>query len=324
MNKDYSSNKTSYINADIYKNDKQIKMLEAEMVLARIDLRMEKGIEVPVEELRFLYEIDKKRFDFSSDDAMYASGMSAHNPAAYRLWAENIIRKRDIKSDMALIFKCKPEQVYVEGEDVDFIDSENIRVLIGELNQEDCYFNLEAVIGDIHYPTNVDIKIPKLRYVTGNIYAPFVRSSHNLKSLIAVGGDVQFSHMDDDTGFMSLKYIGGNADFGDLVDMFGMVNLTTVEGKLDISSAECVDGLKNLEYTGGIDARNLSLDDGLSNLKIINGDANFSSVEEPCDLQNLLYVHGELKVYSEEALSSFPNLYVSYGAEIARYHRSKR
>jgi hypothetical protein len=221
--------------------------------LAEIYFKHLNGQELDKDDLRFLYQIDRKIEGFG-------------NEADPRIG--EILKNRNQKKDCALFFDCRENQIAFFTKE---LNNETV-VLLGDFKgSEYPYENLP----------------PNLRYIKGK--ADFQNSKvESLGNLEEIGGsaDFRYSQIED---LVNLKRIGGNADFqNSKVKSLG--NLEEIGGSADFRYSQ-VEDLGNLRRIGGIAYFKNSKVKSLGNLEEIGGDADFinSRVE---DLGNLRRISG--------------------------------
>ncbi len=282
-------------------------IFKTEILLIRIDLKTSKNIELTEEEIEFLYEIDKRRFDLL--DTSDIEKCIKHGIESFASWADNIKRKRDIKKDMAFWHKCDISQVYDDHDTID--DPNNVVVYIGNIDDDHVYPNMRAVVGNVTC-LKEEFMNKKLSYVIGNVDMPHIKNnSCDCLSLYRICGDANFPQLVDARLLQWLQYIGGNANFYHLIDSKGLDMLQIIGGDVQFDSLEDASGLWHLRQTKSFIAPELVYDYGLSSLKIIDGDADFRNVDYPFALLNLSVINGRAELYDEEACQRFTDTYIS-------------
>lgn len=287
-----------YKMVDMIELEEKNKMLATELMLTRIDNKLSKGIEPTAFELRFLYEIDEKHFTFEKN---IKDPNCAYSSSMYRDWANIIKMRRNAKADMATIFNCSEDEVYDESSEEEFIDSENIKVYIGNLTDEDYYPSLEAVIGDVTCMKE-EFDMPFLRYITGDAMMHSLTSSKNVH-FVSVGGNLYAPQLNEAYDMQNLKYVGGDVNLCNLIKADGLSSLTYIGGDVNFDSLVDARGLSSLTHTKSFSAPNLKYDEGLNRMKVIDGSAKFNSLEYLYDLNNLYLINGSLTVLDNYSIT---------------------
>lgn len=238
----------------------------------------------------------------------------------YRI--NEIIKQRNIRHDLALIFNCREDKIALNQYEV--IDNpEGIICLYDNLKIEDN-----------------NVNFPKLQFVKGNIQANYLKDANGFKSLKRVGGNIEFESMIDATGFHSLidlggsaifpilktsvgfenlKNIGNNAYFPELLDTLGFISLNSIgtnsffPNYSEIYFPKVIDikGLENIEKFNGIvildSLQNL---DKFIHLKEVRGNIYLKAIDSIEKLtfnfkisDGKLYLNKELQKKYENLLS---------------------
>ncbi len=220
--------------------------------LTEICKKQEKGLDLTIEDLRFLYEINStiEGFGWTKDPRI-----------------DEIKRKRNIRRDLSIVFGCKMNQIATKYE---------------ELNEETI-----AYCGSLHCCEET-IYLPNLKYILKNADFEFLKSAKGLDSLQHIGGNAYFDSLTSADGLENLQKISGDAIFGSLESARGLGSLKYIEGYANFQSLEEAIGLDSLRYIGG-DANFdiLQSADGLESLEHIKGNAYFESLLDANGLKSL-------------------------------------
>ena len=184
-------------------------------LLTEFEFKVQRGEELSPEELRFLYEIDRKiqGFGYAKDPRI-----------------RKIISQRDKNKDYALIFNVKKSEVSSKKEDV---LSGKTKVFVGNLKLE---------------PED-DLSRIRLETITGTANFRSLTSAKDLKHLKYIVGHAFFNNLISAEGLEHLEHIGGSAFFNNLISAEGLEHLKHIgEGALfeSLTSAEVEGSLKNL------------------------------------------------------------------------------
>ncbi len=241
--------------------------------LTTIYKKAENGTDFNKEELRFLYELDKKIdfFGWKPDTRI-----------------EEIKSKRDIKKDLCYILNC---------------DEKEIATTLEELNESTI-----AYIGDLVYEKE-NIECPSLKYILGNAYFSNLKTSEGLPNLTTIVGDATFLSLRDAGGLKNLRGINGKADFELLKNSNGLFSLEYIGGDAVFNSLIDATYLIRLRSIGR-SARFYSLKDarGFHNLEIIKGNAYFSSLERTEGFEALREIGYSARFIKAKNSNGFINL----------------
>ena len=247
--------------------------------LSRIAYKTNLNQGLTIDELRFLYEIGSKIEDFNLE----------RDPRI-----EKIKKQRDIKKDLALIFKCKP--CNIADKISDFYGDNEIIAFTGNLKVDS---------------TSVPKELKYLKYIAGWTDFSNLCDTDGLENLAYIGGSAMFSQTISARGLKNLRYIGGNCSFSLLRNANGLENLQRIYGSADFSNLIDARGLKSLEIIKN-NAYFSELEDtkGLNKLRYIGRIAKFPKVTDASGLVSLSYIGGR---------TDFSFLKNSYGLEKLRY-----
>ena len=246
-------------------------------LLTEIDKKVNQGIELTIEELRFLYEIGYiiESFGWGKDPRI-----------------AEIRSKRNQKRDLSLIFNCDEKRIATDSSELD----EETIAYCGEFL---CCFDRK-----VHYP--------KLRAIIGDAIFQQLISAEGLESLEYIGGKADFNSLRSAEGLENLRSIGGNASFHSLREAKGLENLKLIGRDAFFIKLKSSKGLENLEYIGGKAGFNsLRSAEGLDGLKVIGVDAHFVSLKSSKGLESLKYIGREAffnGLRSAESLKSLKDI----------------
>lgn len=231
------------------------------------------------DELRFIYGLFKIT-DYFSYETMQESGL-AWVKEKHKLVCEAIIKSRNVKKDLALIYDCTPEDIATSYQEL--LENKNkifygkkfsihdFRVdIIGrnypfsdergkELYQDymDALLHLNIIVGDLSVEYGYEDAtyfLKNLKEVWGEVSCCDAKEVH-FDNLRLIDGGAYFN------GLSKLEYIGGTyANFDGLNSTKGLKNLRVIVGDCHFGSIEyfdekrfleLYDGLDSLEYIGG-------------------------------------------------------------------------
>ncbi len=248
-------------------------------------------IELSKNELTFLYEVETEilGFGFKRDPR-----------------AEEIIKTRDIRKDLAFIFDCKEEQISLTPQEAlkdnivchygnleynDLINAENIvipRIVNGSVK----FKNLKTIdnmkfpeilngLIDLSNVTNIkNLKLPKkVSGINGNIILNKLEKAEGLELPKSMGGYLDMSSLKDAKDIVFPETIEGYLDLKDLSEVKGVVFPKQIKGILYLSSLTSAEGLVLPEkIETGLDLNNLKSAKGLVLTESICGDIELNSL----------------------------------------------
>lgn len=266
-------------------------------LLTEIEMKVEKKIELSIEELKFLYEVEDRIDGFGQKkDPRIAE----------------IIKKRNAKKDLATIYHCKESQIATELSD---FSKDDILFYLGDLQFEGKeipkeFSHLRRVFGNVSLPNVTSCKeLSSLEVVEGNFSIPLVRSSAGLESLRLINGNAEFDSLVNASSLSHLSYIEANAIFKSLKSSQGLNSLMKIGSSAIFPLLEDATALDHLTYIGGYaDFLSLQNSKGLSSLIYIGGDALFQSLTDASSLINLIEICGSANFYSLKDATGLENL----------------
>ncbi|GIW65540.1 MAG: hypothetical protein KatS3mg094_059 [Candidatus Parcubacteria bacterium] len=244
--------------------------------LAEIYIKYLNNQELDLEELKFLYEIDRDivGFGYEIDERI-----------------NNILRRRNLKKDLSKIFNCREEQITTETIE---ITDETVVVydyLVYLMPQKWTYFpkKLTFISGNADFSDSEVEDLGNLRIIRGDAF--FERSRiKTLKNLEEIGGNTYFSNSEvEDLG--NLRIIRGDTHF-ERSRIKTLKNLEEIRGNAFFKNSE-VEDLGNLRIIEGDANFERSRIKTLKNLEEIRGNAFFKNSEVE-DLGNLRIIGGHV------------------------------
>lgn len=227
-------------------------------LLTLIDEKTQKNLDLTIEELSFIYEIDRKIETFGYD----------RDPRV-----KEIISRRNLKKDVALVLNCDEEQISTTEE--------------------------EALKGNMKYHYG-DLDLSSLTSAEGTILPEIINGNLDLFNLISakgitlpksIIGGIDLSNLTSTDGLILPKTIGGNISLSGLTSADGLVLSEFIYGSIDLSGLTSVNGMVFPESThGSIDLSGLTSAKGLIFPKSLAGDVNLHNLIsfENLDLPKLI------------------------------------
>ena len=291
---------------NIYRYEKEIADMK---LLTSIYDKNLNGVELTLEELKFLYQIEIRVSSFGYDDDPRISG---------------IIKTRDKRKDLSLIFGCrkneiafnvtlkKPENIvalynrdkqYAYSSDKKTIYFPKLKyayhLFFDKLIDARGFSNLEIVDGVLSMQslTSAD-GLENLRKV-GGLYMNRLVNARGLRNLEIAEGSVELKSLTNADGLEKLRIAKYDLVLPKLIDARGLSSLEIVDGVLSMESLTSADGLENLRKAGGLYMENLVDARGLRNLEKFGGSPlesfDLSSLTKADGLEKLRIVECYLK-----------------------------
>lgn len=250
--------------------------------ITEIDQKNKNNIPLSIEDLRFIYEIDRdiKNFTIYKDKRI-----------------EEIIATRNIKEDLAKVFNCMPEQI-----------STNMR----EFGEKD----IVAYYGTIFYEKEKSIRMPSA--IIGNIYLDDNIKVKGFENVELITGSLVARCLLSAENFQSLRQINRNLDGTNMISALGFENLQKIGGKVKLPNLQFLEGLNSLKDTGDLYIRNAKTSNGLENLEIVRGNLDISNMIDLSRLENLKLVEKNVICYASNSLNELPNLKIK--GDVHFYH----
>ncbi len=203
--------------------------------------------ELTIEELRFLYEIDRKivGFGYSKDPRI-----------------KEIINNRNIKKDLSLVFKCSENEI---GTNINDIHNKKLICYYGD------NLNLRLL-------TNAKrLVLPKI--INCNLYLNSLTSAKGLVLPETINGDLVLNSLTSVKGLILPKVINGSLDLSGLTSTKGLVLPETINGALYLGGLKSAEGLVLPKtMNGSLFLDSLTSANGLVLPKTINGDLYLSGL----------------------------------------------
>jgi putative effector of murein hydrolase len=234
--------------------------------LASIHINYKQRGTLTKEDLRFLYEIDRK---------IQSTGYNK-DPRI-----EEILSGRDIKEDLSVILGVPKEQISTTEEEA---LSGNIKYHYGDLDLS----SLTSAEG---------LQLPES--IGGSLYLSSLTSAKGLQLPESIGGRLDLSSLTSAEGLQLPESIGGNLYLSSLTSAKGLQLPESIGGNLDLRSLTSAEGLQLPESIGGsLYLRSLTSAKGLQLPKSIGGDLDLSSLTSAEDLQLPESIGGDLDLRS--------------------------
>ncbi len=208
------------------------KRINDSKMLTYVYTKYEHKKELTKEDLRFIYEIDRKieGFGYEKDPRIL-----------------EISKNRNMRQDLAKVFDCDEEEIGLTLED---LKKENkLKVFIGDLDLR----SLESAEG---------LKLPET--VNGYLNLSGLKSAEGLKLPETVGNSLDLWRLESAEGLKLPKTVGGSLGLSGLKSVEGLKLPETVNGYLDFRGLESAEGLKLPETVNGfLDLSGLKSAEGL-------------------------------------------------------------
>ena len=266
-------------------------------LLTEVEFKVQRGEELSLKELKFLYEIERKiqGFGYVKDPRI-----------------DEIISQRDKKNkDYALIFKVRESKVTSKKEDV---LSGEAKIFVGNLKLEAeddlSRVRLETITGSANFYNLKSAKgLGNLSYIGGDAYFNNLTSAKGLEHLSHIGNYAFFNNLTSAEGLEHLSHIGGSAFFNNLKSAKGLEHLSHIGGGANFYNLKSAKGLGNLSHIGE-DAyfNNLTSAEGLEHLSHIGGGAFFQSLTSAEGLEHLSHIGGDANFRSLTSAKGLGNL----------------
>lgn len=240
------------------------------------------GIVLSIDDLRFLYEIDKKIKTFT-----------AYKDSRIK----KILKYRNPKEDLSKIFECDPEKISTNDKE---LQKDNVYVHYGNINLFE---------GD-------NIKLPPI--VIGDIYLNGNTKIDGINNLQIVAGSIDGENLITAENFTKLEFVAENLNMPRIKNATGLENLQIVKGIANFGSLENATGLEKLKETGSLCLKNLKSSKGLENLQAVNGSLDISNMKDIKHLKNLRKIEKNVICYASNSIDELTNLKIK--GDIHFYH----
>ncbi|MFA6437518.1 MAG: hypothetical protein WC242_00330 [Candidatus Paceibacterota bacterium] len=243
--------------------------------LTEIEKRNLKGEELTKEDLRFLYQLDTKieGFGYGKDPRI-----------------EEILKKRDIKSDLSLATGYSKEQISTTGQEA---FQNNIEIHYGDIFIND--FDLE----ELSYSFD-KLKFPKI--VTGSISLSNLNHFDRVEFPEEIKGNLGLGDIVFVEGIKLPKIVGGNLDLGSIESAVGLELPEVIDGNLYLGGLESPEGLKLPKKIGGtLYLSGLKSAEGLELPEVVGGSLILYGLESAKGLKLPKTIGGELDLNGLES-----------------------
>ena len=242
--------------------------------LTSIDRKVQKGIELSVDELKFLYEIDSEIEGFGYEE----------DPRI-----EEIKSKRDNYADLAKIFNCTKDEVSDNKNDV--LNGKKLVCFYGTLD----LYKLTSAEGLV-LPEKIvgSLRLGRLTSAEGLVLPQKIGGDLSLNRLTSaeglvlpqkIGGDLSLKGLIDAEGLVLPKVVNGILSLNELIDAEGLVLPEEVNGSLSLNGLISAKGLVLPEkIVGSLRLGRLTSAEGLALPKEVNGSLSLNGLASAEDL----------------------------------------
>ena len=208
-------------------------------MLTEIYNKHKNGIELSLEELKFLYEIDSKivGFGYGRDPRI-----------------DEIIRERNNqRNDLAKVFNCESSQVALSKKEI----TENTVYYCGnlylfDLRSAEGLVLPQHIVGDLYLSSLKSAESLILpQSIRGSLYLGSIESAEGLVLPQSIGGNLYLSHLRSAEGLILPQSIGGSLSLSSLKSAKGLVLSQSIGGSLYLGSIESAEGLVLPQSIGG-------------------------------------------------------------------------
>ena len=266
-----------------YKKERDMKLLTL------IDKKVNKNIELSLDELKFLYEIDNEieGFGYEKDPRI-----------------QEIINKRNQKKDYALIYNINENEIALTQEEWEE-NPKQYKILLNDLKLDYVTSSKELILPNI---ISGNLELKELTNASGLILPDIVGGSIRLDSLISakdlkfpkiINKDLDLSCLFDAENIILPEKIGGNLNLSCLLLNKGITFPKIIDGNLDLSSLPYAAGLELPEKIGGfLDLSSISDLSGLVLPKTLGGPLILNSITYVYSFIFPKYMKGSLDLRS--------------------------
>ena len=247
-----------------------------------------KNRELTVEELRFLYEVDKKIEGFGYEE----------DPRI-----EEILRGRNVKEDLAKVFNCKPEQISNDVNDVlagkeiiYFYDDLDLRNLTDAKGLK-LPRHVKGDLTLVNLISNEDLVLPEA--INGNLNLNGLTRAKGLRLPEIIGDSLFLNNLTSAQNIVFPKEIGGCLHLEKLTYAENLTFPETIDCDLDLSNLTDAKELKLPQYIkGSLNLSNLTYVKDLVLPKTIKGSLNLRKLAKIENLKLPQSVGGDLRLDS--------------------------
>ena len=269
--------------------DKYYKKEHDMKLLTLIDKKVNKNIELNLDELKFLYEMDNEieGFGYEKDPRI-----------------QEIINKRNQKKDYALIYNINENEIALTQEEWKE-NPKQYKILLNDLKLDYVTSSKELILPNI---ISGNLELKELTNASGLILPDIVGGSIRLDSLISakdlkfpkiINKDLDLSCLFDAENIILPEKIGGNLNLSCLLLNKGIAFPKIIDGNLDLSSLPYAAGLELPEKIGGIlDLSSISDLAGLVLPKTLGGPLILNSITYVYSFIFPKYMKGSLDLHS--------------------------
>ena len=266
-----------------YKKEHDMKLLTL------IDKKVNKNIELSLEELKFLYETDNEieGFGYEKDPRI-----------------QEIINKRNQKKDYAFIYNINENEIALTQEEWKE-NPKQYKILLNDLKLDYVTSSKELILPNI---ISGNLELKELTNASGLILPDIVDGSIRLDSLISakdlkfpkiINKDLDLSCLFDAENIILPEKIGGNLNLSCLLLTKGIAFPKIIDDNLDLSSLPYAAGLELPEEIGGIlDLSSISDLAGLVLPKTLGGPLSLNSITYVYSFIFPKYMKGSLDLHS--------------------------
>ena len=269
--------------------DKYYKKEHDMKLLTLIDKKVNKNIELNLDELKFLYEMDNEieGFGYEKDPRI-----------------QEIINKRNQKKDYALIYNINENEIALTQEEWKE-NPKQYKILLNDLKLDYVTSSKELILPNI---ISGNLELKELTNASGLILPDIVGGSIRLDSLISakdlkfpkiINKDLDLSCLFDAENIILPEKIGGKLNLSCLFLTKGIAFPKIIDDNLDLSSLPYAAGLELPEKIGGIlDLSSISDLAGLVLPKTLGGPLSLNSITYVYSFIFPKYMKGSLDLHS--------------------------
>lgn len=231
-----------------YKKERDMKLLTL------IDKKVNKNIELSLDELKFLYEIDNEidGFGYKKDPRI-----------------QEIINKRNQKKDCALIYNISEDEVALSQNEWES-NPKRFKVLLGDLE-----INKSNNINDFF----------RLKYICGNLYLDNLKEANDIIITTKISGYIVLNNLTFINSLTINKNIGGYLDLSKLRIAQNLILPEIIGGDLELGCLKKVENLVLPKIVKrGLNLKSLTNAQNLILPEFIGGYLDLSSIQNASNL----------------------------------------